>query len=78
MKATLLARTEELNSGITMFDGDMRRKILHHTMELGQNHGGEYITTNAQTEVGLLNNGHKTKENGSNNQEAVGSKDLVF
>ena len=47
-------------------------------MELEQNHDSKSVTNNAQTEVGLPNNGHKTKGNGSNNQEAVGSNDLVF
>ena len=54
------------------------RKQHNHTMELRQNSGRKSITNNAQTDVGLPNNGHKTKGNGSNNQEAVGSNDLVF
>ena len=44
-------------------------------MEQKKDHGSESITNNDQTEVGLSTNGHKTKGNGSNNLEAVGSKD---
>ena len=78
MTATLKARTEEVNPGNTRFDGDPRSTIIHHTIELGQNQGSESITNNAQSEVGLPKNGHKTKGNGRNNQESVGSKDLFF
>ena len=33
MAATLLAKTEELNSGNARFNGDMRSTTMHHTMD---------------------------------------------